>query len=446
MKQERRIANTVGIYSLWFNWIIAVGSLAIIPIISLYISKSLLPIIFFVLEVLLYIKVRHNVASKMSSCLRLPHIAMVSLFWSLLIILLINLYNYQTFFKIELFSNQANKSVPFIPILILAPITCIVALYNLLKGYKANICRDCYARHGAVAERGFLGKLFSQEGVFLTQMLLMLSFSLSVLCWGYYLMFHINTNINDVDKFMFVWLQFIVYIVNIIYLGIKYFSLWLYYQQEIDGNSLRYNSSSLVRYIIICDEYVFLKTPNIVYDNVASDESLIDTPARLFLQYKTNIIEKDAIEYFSALSGIANAKIRFLYKNTNFKTECNIFHYVLYVDEKETINQSRLDGDWYKLSQIKALALENRLSHLFISELERIYTIAMAWKTFDRTGRRLYKIKNYKPTFHLKDLKDWDVDYNDIAWLFVSVNNEDCPFFNIRKFWNKYICGISFVK
>ena len=85
----------------------------------------------------------------MSSCLRLPHIAMVSLFWSLLIILLINLYNYQTFFKIELFSNQANKSVPFISILILAPITCIVALYNLLKGYKANICRDCYARHGA---------------------------------------------------------------------------------------------------------------------------------------------------------------------------------------------------------------------------------------------------------------------------------------------------------
>ena len=70
----------------------------------------------------------------------------------------------------------------------------------------------------------------------------------------------------------------------------------------------------------------------------------------------------------------------------------------------------------------------------------------MTWKTFDRTGRRLYNIKNYKPTFRLRDLKDWDVDYNDIAWLFVSANNQDCPFFKTRKLWNKYICGISFVK
>ena len=446
MKQERRIANTVGIYSLWFNWIIAIGSLAIIPIVSLYIPKSLLPIIIFLLEIFLYLKIRHNAYSKMSSCLRLLHIAMVSLFWSLIIILIITIYDYLNLTKIELSGNHVNNSVPFIPILILAPVTFIVTLYNLLKGYTSNICRDCYARHGSIAERGFLGKLFSQEGVFLSQMLLMLSFSLTVLCWGYYLIFYINTNINDIDRFMFVWLQFVVYIVNIIYLGIKYYSLWLYYQQDIEGQSLRYNSSSLVRFIIISGDYIFLKTPDIKSDNITSDESLIDTPARLFLQYKKNIVDNDAIEYFRALSGIANAEIKFLYKNTNFNTECNIFHYAYYVEDKETIEKSRLDGEWYNLPQIKTLVHKNKLSHLFISELKRIYTIAMTWKTFDRTGRRLYNIKNYKPTFRLRDLKDWDVDYNDIAWLFVSANNQDCPFFKTRKLWNKYICGISFVK
>ena len=70
----------------------------------------------------------------------------------------------------------------------------------------------------------------------------------------------------------------------------------------------------------------------------------------------------------------------------------------------------------------------------------------MAWKTYNRKGYRLYNIKNYKPTFRIRDIKDWDVDYNDIRWIFISENNEDCYFFKLRNFFNRYICGISIVK
>ena len=69
----------------------------------------------------------------------------------------------------------------------------------------------------------------------------------------------------------------------------------------------------------------------------------------------------------------------------------------------------------------------------FVAEIQRIYRIAMAWKTYDRNGRRLYKIKHYRPTFHLRDLKNWEVDYNDHQWLKVARHNEDEFWYPLRR-------------
>lgn len=446
MHRERRIANTAGIYSLWINWFIAVGALAVVPVISLYVSKEILPAIVFAIEIGLYFVVRHNSVAKTPSCLRLPHIAMVSLFLSALIMAIINILYAQTWFDLDVLRQSVNVKIPYISILIVAPITLVVTIFNLRSGYNSNICLDCQARHGSVAERGFLGKLYSQEGEFLSKMLLMFSLLITITCWVYYFFFYINTNINVPDRFVFVWSIMMIFVLSLIYLAIRYFSLWLYYCQKIEGQSLRYNSSSLIRYIIICGDYIFLKTPDINTDNMTSDEDRIDTPARLFMQYKKDLSEYDVIQCFNGLSGIVNAELRFLYINTNFNTECNIFHYAFFAKDKSEIDNSRLEGVWYTLPQVKAMINDNLVSPVFSSELERIYTVAMSWKTYDMYGRRLYGIKNYKPTFRLRDIKDWDVDYNDITWLFVSANNADRPFFYLRNFWNKYICGIGIVR
>ena len=66
----------------------------------------------------------------------------------------------------------------------------------------------------------------------------------------------------------------------------------------------------------------------------------------------------------------------------------------------------------------------------------------MAWKTYDRQGRRLYPIKHYRPTFRLRDLKDWDVDYSDLSWMSIAENNQDRPFFHTRRLWRK-ITGLK---
>lgn len=446
MRQERRIANTNGIYSLWINWLVSIGSLVAVPIVSLYVSKIWLPFLVFILEIFLYIIVRFNKESKMPSCMKLPHIAMVSLFWSTIVMMIINIFYHQSLFDIIYLKHSVNKDIPYIPILIIAPITSFVTLKNILKANKSGICIDCQARNGSISERGFLGKIFNQEGEFLSRMLLMFSIIISVICWIYYFLFYINASINNFDKFIFIWSQVIIYAFTLIYLGIRYFSLWLYYCQNIEGQSLRYNSSSLLRYIIVCDDYIFLNKPDSRVDNVLSDEVKIDTPARLYIQYKKDVSINDSMLYLDGLSGIKNAELRFLYKNTNFNTECNIFHYAYFVENKLIVDNSRLEGDWYSLPQIKTLIKENKVSAFFVSEIERVYKITMAWKTYNRKGYRLYNIKNYKPTFRIRDIKDWDVDYNDIRWIFISENNEDCYFFKLRNFFNRYICGISIVK
>ena len=146
--------------------------------------------------------------------------------------------------------------------------------------------------------------------------------------------------------------------------------------------------------------------------------------------------------YFVSMSGITDAEVKFLYKNINFNSECNLFHYAFFVNDKSIVDNSRLEGDWYTLSQIESLIKEHKMSLIFISELERIYKIALTWKTYDIKGIRLYDMKHYRPTFRLRDMKNWDVDYNDSRWLYVSKINSDSRFYLLQNLWNKYVCGI----
>ena len=67
----------------------------------------------------------------------------------------------------------------------------------------------------------------------------------------------------------------------------------------------------------------------------------------------------------------------------------------------------------------------------------------MAWKTYDADGRRRYPIKHYTPPFRIADIKNWDVDYDNPHWIYVSDNNEDSNFYQIRRLWRKYINGIG---
>ncbi len=113
------------------------------------------------------------------------------------------------------------------------------------------------------------------------------------------------------------------------------------------------------------------------------------------------------------------------------------------LDSASELHGSGLDGEWLTQSELLRMVENREVSPMLISEIERLYTVIMAFKTYDISGRRLYDIKHYKPSFRLHDIASLLVDYNDPQWLFVAKDNEDRPFFYFKRFWRRYVRGIS---
>lgn len=139
---------------------------------------------------------------------------------------------------------------------------------------------------------------------------------------------------------------------------------------------------------------------------------------------------------FNELSGINDFALRYCYTNRAFASDTNMIHYAVFVDSPDnvTIDDKKR---WFNPYMLDSCLAANILSPILANELYRIHTITMAWKTYDREGRRLYPIKHYRPTFRLRDLRNWTVDYDDDSWLDVANRNEDRRFYRLRQLWER---------
>ena len=144
----------------------------------------------------------------------------------------------------------------------------------------------------------------------------------------------------------------------------------------------------------------------------------------------------DASKKFNDISGCDEFNTRYLYTDTGYLNGANVLHYAIFLPD-DAPGAGKLTGEWCSIDKLDRWLKEGALTPLLAREIHRIYSVTMAWKTYDREGHRIYPIKNYLPTFRLRDFKKWDVDYNDIHWLDVATNNEDRPFFRLRRFWRK---------
>ena len=118
-----------------------------------------------------------------------------------------------------------------------------------------------------------------------------------------------------------------------------------------------------------------------------------------------------------------------------------MIHYAAFPGDDARYIAENKGWEWFNAYMLDSALASNSLSPQLAAELFRIHTITMAWKTYDREGRRLYPIKNYRPTFRLGDLRKWDVDYDDTLWFSIAATNQDRRFFGLHKFWDR-ITGI----
>lgn len=443
--EQRRRDNGWGIIQLWFNWMIGSGMITLLVILSLWVKALYMPFVAFFMQFLLFVVIRRNREKQAPSCYILPFIVSRILFWTGLAMVVLN-FLYSDWLVDAVFDpTTINREIPFICVLIVAPISAIISGWGYVNRKKLSFCADCKMRNGSPAERGFLGVIFTQVGVYQVGFLFWMSAILTIVCYVYYALFYLNESLSLPDRFFYVWLPTLVWLFSAVYLGLRYLGIWGYYQQNVEGSLLRAGKYTRVRYLMVWADYMCVAPPEVDADRQISLDEKFDTPVATFIPRRDNVSQYDAEVIFNDLTGTKGVEVRFMYKNVTGNIDCNIFHYLAFLndEQKAEFDREHPECQWISLPDVAYLVNNGLCNPLMSAEVVRLHTVAMAWKTYHPDGRRRYKIKHYKPTFRICDIHSWDVDYNDSHWLYVADNNQDTPLYKLRKFWRKYVNGVG---
>lgn len=442
---QKRLDNGKGIFLLWLNWLLGSGMIVLLIVLSLWVRPLYMPFVAYGMQLLAFFLIRRNRQQRLPVCYIYPFVISRVLFWSGTVMLVIN-FLFSRWMVHRVFDPQTiNPDIPFICTLIVWPISAIICFWAYTHKKNLSFCRDCRMRAGTSAERGFLGMIFTREGKYQVWISLLISVGVSVVAWMYYGLTYVNSSLSLPDRFVFFWSELLLWFAAAIYLGMRYLGIWGYYCQDVEGSVARHGRSTQLRFIIIADNLVCLRPPQTAADMLIPGENHFDTPASLFEPWKETMSMPVAERSFFKMTDLENVEIRFFYSNLSGNADCNIFHYFAFLtpEEQEAYSAAHPEYIWIPFRDLAKMLNQKELNPLMSAEIVRLYTMAMAWKTYDRTGKRRYKIKHYRPTFRLEDIRKWDVDYNDPTWLYVSDNNQDVPFYYLRRFWRKYINGVG---
>lgn len=431
---KRKHNLDMGIVTLWLHWAVGTGALILPMVLSVWISLTYIPLVVAAEVIGLYYYIQTQ-AITYPRCYLILNVCARSLVVSTLIMMAICLI-YTTGHIDRLYDPQSlNYGIPYICALIISPCTFAISCYNALNRDNVTFCVNCIRRYGSSAERGFIGYVYRREGHMQMVILAWFSGIITLYTWVYYLAFYINVNLNRSDIFFFIVIPAIFYILGLIYTGLRYVGLLTYYAREIVGTARQKGAITELRYIAICGDSMFLAPVDPELPNTR-----LDTPYSLTLRYRKEVPSDEATDDFCNLAHAKEANVRYLYTSESGNLDGTIRHYVALVNSTDAINEEDFpQGAWYNLYQVKQMVNDSRLTPLLRAEIVRVYTIATAFKTYDREGRRLYKVKRYKPTFKLSQIPDLDVDFNDNRWLFISANNEDRRFFHLRRLYHRLL-------
>lgn len=423
--------STSTLRELWNNWAIAFGSIALLMLCSLFLSKAFLPLLSFALAYLLMVKMKvQSARPKMGACHLTLWATAITLFWSAVIMIAINIILSERFFGGIYAVEPFNPKHPYICSLIVFPTALVICSYFLLRGHSLRACRSCQARFGYYSTDGPVAPLYYQEARYQLRLLLSLSLLLSIVDWAYYYFFYINVNFNNPDKFYFIAMPVALYLISLVFMAVRYMTMSDEMTKANPSSSLR-PMMTLFRFLIVSGDRIYLSQ---------SADGLLDSPARLIVPRRDKMSDAEVRDAISDIVTSSNEfSIKYLYEDSGYTNGANVIHYAVFLPERpDGINPSlKPQGQWTSIDQIDRDLRDGRIAPRLASEIDRIYRVTMAWKTYDRHGRRLYPIRSYRPTFRIRDFKDWTVDYGDLSWLDIATNNEDRPFFRLRRFWRK---------
>lgn len=442
---QRRLDNSKGILHLWTTWLLGSGMLTLLILLSLWVRPIYMPFVAYGLQFILFILIRSNRLKRLPACYLFPFVVSRILFWSGTVMLIINFLHSRWLFHLVFDASTVNPDIPFITTLIVTPVSALICFWARINRASISFCRDCRMRAGTAAERGFLGMIYTREGQYQVLVTLTISIVVGAVAWLYYGLTYINTSLNRPDRFVFFWGECMVWLTAAIYFGMRYLGIWGYYCQDVEGSTTRHGRSTQLRYLIIADDLIALRPPHTGADMLIPGTDHYDTPMSITDNWRENTSLPQATGMFADMTNITDADIRFFYSTTRGNADCNIFHFFAFLtpEQKAKFDSAHPYCEWVTFRKMANLINEKKLNPLMSAEITRLYIMSMAWKTYYRTGKRRYKIKHYRPTFHVQDIKTWDLDFNDSSWLYIADNNQDVSFYRPRRLWRKYVSGVG---
>lgn len=438
MKELGKI-NSSQIYGLWKNLTVCLLAVVATVLISKILPYYLSPVVALLVAAVLYFYVYNERLTSVKSCVIPPIAILYSIVVYAFLTIILNLMHIWGLFEMP--HEFVFFTDPFIPALILNPVSCVVLSVVYFQRRRLKICVDCRASRSFGGQRG-LGRIMNFEAHLQLKNFIWMSAILSLAVWAYYQFAYINTNINGRDDYIFNWLTVIGIALDWLYFSWRYYNLYLDLKENnelITPDELRdMTNKTYIRYYVICGDYMYLTSH--AYDSYAGKNEVYDTP--FFTKQIMNGLYGDNVKrMITEMTGIDNGELKFFFGRKSPDNEKNSLLRYFYFLNGDISDYPELatEGEWVKFDKVKYLysILPNKMAELAIYDITRLATIMLTEKIFNEEGYRKNGIKSYNPTFNLLEVRKSNIDFQDDKWIEISLFNSDTSFYKFKKWWRE---------
>lgn len=335
---------------------------------------------------------------------------------------------------------------PYLPALILMPVSFLVSLLACIFKKSMPACRRCRVANGGLKERGSFGIVSLRETNLQLRNMVWLFAVLTVIVWWYFLFSYIDVNQNARDWYVFVWVVVLLVILDEVYFMIRYFNLFVDLEEHdeiVSQQQLNELSAyTYLRFYVICGEYVFLN-PN-TQDRVNGVNGVYETP--FVIKKSADEVGDDYVATVAEeLIGIPGGESRLFYGSLiNGEGKYSMMRFLYFLDgDKSLYPKLSAAGEWVSFSLLKNLYSTEpmKLSVNTMADILRLYTIIITEKTYDDNGMRKIPIRSFSHDITHADLRNSEIDMKDDKWIRIAEFNSDSRFFKLKRFLRK-VSGI----
>lgn len=428
---------------MWRNVAIPIVTVILMIILTNILPSIFAPVVSTFTAIVLYYQVIANSYSKEESCAISPYIFFIVVVSYTITLIILNIL--AVVGAVQLPDEFIFFDGTYIMGLILSPVGLISTTIIYLNRKHLTLCLNCKITSGSPGERGRIGNIYSSESNSLMRDIISLYAINTLINYGYYIFEYIDVNISQRDTFVFGGLTIIVYLIVIGKYAIHYYNLFLDLKENDElltpGDLNELGTRTYVRYYVICDDSVYMSASQ--HDNQYDSESdIIDSPFSIHRNV-SGFQEYELKQFIEEQTGVKGGELRFFYgRKLPDAAGRKVLRYFYFIPgEIEDHPGLKVPGTWISSDKLKTIYnnTPDRLSSVCLTDISRLAMITITSKIYKPNGERRNKLRQYRPSFTLREIKSDNLDFQNDRWVRVAHFNSDTSFFKLKRWWRNRI-------